>query len=491
MDVSGGTVTMNKGDTHMSVGENSRSDLTLSGSAVMNTALLNVGYGSGARGNVTVNGGTLNVGGNIVAGINASGAVGNITVNGGTLNVTGQTQLGAAHAADAGSNAGDLIVKSGTFNGTGIGYVGNGIGSTGCLTVDGGLAKFTGALYIGANASSAGEVTVNGGTLQVGGSFYLGYYGASDAGTGATGNLTLNDGVINAGLTLGYGAFSSSVFTMNGGTFNTQTGYVNIGFSGAAEAVINNGTMNIHGTLRVAENTAGVTASLTIHNGTHIADIATPGSGGYHIIGGKGFGILNMDGGSLTVSSKVKLGRVAGATGTINLAGGSLSFGGLSIGNFNGGTGFVNISGGSLTTKALEMQTAGSKITFTIAGADFGSPFVINNTSDADIVIGAGLLVADLSGFAAADGAVDIILMTYNQINATPNDIEAALSSILDYGSQDASRFTNVSFVWKNALDPLKRELHLAFDYAAIPEPSTGAVLLGLLTLAFTRFRRR
>lgn len=152
-------------------------------------------------GNITINGGTINViGYSKCAGIGGGmkGDGGNITINGGTVTATGNLET-AGIGGGNGGDGGNITINGGTVTaiggGVGAGYFiieqqkygGAGIGSGregngGNIVINGGTVVATGAMNgagigIGSDGSY-GTVTINGGTVTASCEYRNGYSGA-------------------------------------------------------------------------------------------------------------------------------------------------------------------------------------------------------------------------------------------------------------------------------------------------------------------------
>ncbi|MBR5710013.1 MAG: autotransporter-associated beta strand repeat-containing protein [Thermoguttaceae bacterium] len=351
------------------------------GTATFNGALSITKYNS-APGTLTVNGGTVTANSttgvsgalNITDGsFNAAGAV--TVTNGGAVSVTGgeltssaalsvnnggglTVHGGTVNAQNATNVAGTLTITSGTYNASGETNVNNG----GTLTVTSGTYNAT------------DETTVNaGGTLTVNGGLFV-----TNNSTEVSGNLNVSAGSLNS---------SDNVIVNNGGA---------VSISGSGKYNVHNTTLNAGGSLSFPNSewkngltinggtvSYGTTGSLS-NNGT-----ITYSSGTLNLscstfrIGDRGIGVLNINGGELTIAKPVYLG-VGGAgetpsSGTINQTSGKVKFSNVLYLGWGAWSGTYNLSGdGVLTTSAaagLWNANSSGVSTFNVSGgqANFSS----------------------------------------------------------------------------------------------------------------------
>ena len=143
------------------------------------------------------------------------------------------------------------------------------------------------------------------------------------------------------------------------------TSYIKGGFASQGGGIYNEGTLNIEGDIRVADNKAlsggGIynVGTLNMSGGSVIGNTATNDGGGIGI----GGGAVNMSGGSVTGNG------AAGEGGGISVVGGTLNVNGGSVsgntaardgGGINVAGGALNLYGGSVTSNTA--QEAGGSI---------------------------------------------------------------------------------------------------------------------------------
>ncbi len=189
-------------------------------------------------GTITINGGSITAkfgehlnprshhGAAVIGGGTFNGAIGNITINGGTINVSGDVSASGGATIGGGSNNG--TIGNITINGGNITAVSNGSGA---------------AIGGGSNNGSIGNITINDGTINATG--VNGSAIGSGAYSGSIENgIVINKGNITAvsngdGAAIGLGIHSATIpiIDINGGTINaTSEMYASaIGTSGNSE----------------------------------------------------------------------------------------------------------------------------------------------------------------------------------------------------------------------------------------------------------------
>jgi fibronectin-binding autotransporter adhesin len=356
---------------------------TFTGGLTLTAGTLSRAGGTGTSfgaGNITVNGGTMDLYGAVGFVLNnLSGSGGDITssfsTNNTSLNLTNTANTTFAGTIDG--NVGSGITKSGagTLALTGSNSYG---GST---TLTGGILQANTANSLGATAANA---IFNGGTLQLLASYATSRNFVVDSGQNAlidTQGFTLTDsGVISTssgtgGLTkLGSGTLVlNNTETYNGITTITN-GTIQLGASGVlpantlaggANLVLNStgttGTLDLNsksitltaaptGTGGVITNTQnGTTSTLTIGTGsTSVALNDTTG-------GGSGTGVLAVvvTGNAVTLNnaaSNYTGGTTINNGGQLNISGNQVGSGTITVGSTVGGSGALNLTSGATVT---------------------------------------------------------------------------------------------------------------------------------------------
>jgi hypothetical protein len=236
--------------------------------------------------------------------------------------------------------------------------------------------------------------------------------GAHYVGARGTGHLRLlNGSMLNASgsLQVGWGdgtGRGNGTVTQSGGTYNGTTTSTSI--------VIGNS----------AASGSFVTPSVGVYN----LNSGTMALGGALVVGMAGNGTFNMSSGTATINSFMQIGRTG--TGTVMQSGGDISVfrvsadQGIVIAPFAGATGTYEISGGSLTVAATNSglwngvvaDTNNSAGTFRIVGSaptiTIGSNFRQFNGSTLDLRIGAGISPMNVAQTATLAGELSVEFTT-------------------------------------------------------------------------------
>jgi autotransporter-associated beta strand protein len=247
-----------------------------------------------------INAGTLQLGNTYALGVPS----GNLTVNGGTLNLAGfspsvGTLAGNAGALITNSAAGPAtLTVNETANTTYAGTLADGAGAV--ALVKGGAYTLT----LSASNHYSGGTVVNSGTLQLGNAFALG---------ATTGSLAVNAGTVNLA------GFSPTVGTLSGS---------------AGGIIINNGAGTA--TLTASSSSSATYAGLLI-NGSGALAFVKNGTGTLTLSGSNTYsGGTTIDAGTLQLGNTFGLGS---ATGSLAVNGGTLNLNGFSptVGALSGG----------------------------------------------------------------------------------------------------------------------------------------------------------
>lgn len=371
-------------------------------------------------------------------GISFTGTSGTITLSGANT-YTGLTQLSGAFIVNNNKAFGSTTGATTFVNSSTYVVLNNGIKVTGetLATRGNGGSSPAGALQTANNASAewAGAIRLNNGSSR---------FGA----VGLTSVLTLS-GVISDGTTNDVASVGSVVFGSN--TSSTGT-------------VVISAANNYTGTTQVIRGTAKLDAGNNrLPTGTAL-DIWGAANGDN--------AVLNLNGYNQTVASLTRSGVVTGATST--LTNDSVTESIFTVNGTASTTYAGNITGNLALVKAgsSTLNLTGTANTFTgnitVNGGTLGiSSAFINDTADVSIANGAV--------FALNFDATDTIAGLYL------NGIAQALGT---YGSlaSDAT-FKSAFFTGDGILN--------VTEFAAVPEPSAFALLLGAGTLAAVALRRR
>jgi hypothetical protein len=262
-------------------------------------------------------------------------------------------------------------------------FVGTDTGSTGSLTIQ------SGGLFTMATGGDVGDLRVgyNGaGVMNVTGENSLYHRDAGNwdwIGQGSTGNGTLN--------------------VTAGGTFETTGGsnmIVGLDAGSIGLVKVDGGTVNLQNT-----GAAGVRLGQN-GNGTYRQVSGSTTVSGFQLAENDGTGLLELQGGDMTVRSFVFVGgagtgSTGAGTGTFNQSGGDLTVtGSISIGLATGHTGIYNLTGGTVSHTASDVSvgesgtgsmTIGTSASFADT-SDTGVFFVGRNNGSAGTLIVDGSL---------------------------------------------------------------------------------------------------
>jgi autotransporter-associated beta strand protein len=270
-----------------------------------------------------------------------STAAGNLRLGGALGGTAALVKTGAQTLTLAGSNpltnavtvnAGTLAVASGSFAPAAPATVGNTAGSPAVLSVAAGSfnanyngGQFTSSLLVGAVNGAAGDVKLGGGTFAVNQQFGLG------AGNGGSAAFEMSGGTATLGsfLVVGFNN-DNGVFNQSGGTLTIDNNLMTIaaGGSGSVSTVnLSGGTFNSLATTGYAPTIGGIFA----------------GEDGIATLNVLGSATVNLSGWGLRIAQN------SGATGTVNLLGGTIATTSVSAG---GGTSQINFNGGTLKARS-------------------------------------------------------------------------------------------------------------------------------------------
>jgi autotransporter-associated beta strand protein len=366
--------------------------VTATGSnSIANTSTNNVALTGNVDTQASASINTLNMGANTLAlDTGAAFKTNGILVSGNSAStISGGTSLAATTSGaelvvrvDGSSDALDIstpIIANGAnaFTKTGAGT----------LTLSG-----TGNAYTGTTTVSAGTLALTG-TYTGGGAFNVtagGTLSGTSSGTNTIGNFSVN------------GAGASA--TLTSGTYNiNNTSGNNTNINNGGSLTVDGATINTSGTgwlpIGDAQNT---TSTLTLNSGA----INVSHQNGIQV-GRIGYGVLNINGGTLTENSSGNQGVILGDQttaqgGTVNLNGGTLitrklsSSNGINAFNFNGGTLQANS-----TNQGANFWASSLKLTANVRN---GGGTISNNGTN--ITIGQALVHSTISGDNATDGGL-------------------------------------------------------------------------------------
>ncbi len=386
--------------------------LTVADAATLSSPSIYVGYF--AAGILTQSGGSVATGNLAIAA--QPGSTGTFTLTGGTLSTTGTVQVGRVGVGTFNQSGGTFTTGGNPLN---LGQL-SGYGGSGTVHLSGGTMT-VGSVTAG---NSPAQFYFNGGTLRPAAgtaTFFQGLSAAYVQAGGASvdtngydvtiGQPLLHDVTAGAPATDG-GLTKAGVGTLTLTATNTYTGNTTVT---AGTLAVGSGGGGSGGGIGVAGTAAALTvagpgagtaaATLSIGNGANV------NTGTAYVSGGAGNGAVNQsDGFWSTNGGQLVLGNNAGASGTLTLAGGTLTAGTVYVGGSGGGTvvqtggtfnaagstlfvaagtgvaGSYNLSGGTLTTGTVYVGDGGPA-TFTQTGGAF-------NTGGAQFAVAAAANVA-------------------------------------------------------------------------------------------------
>ena len=337
------------------------------------------------NGGTSVNAGTLQLG-------NANGlgaSTGNVTVNGGTLDLNGNSATVGTLSGSTGavittsSNASVTLTVSGSTSGTFAGVIQNGSGTVGLAQAG------TGNLTLAGANTYTGDTTLSSGTLTLGTATALqnstvNYQGGTLS-FGSQTSATL--GGLEGAQTLALLNTSGSGVNLSVGNNNASTAFTGLIAGTNPAAVLTKtgaGTLTLDPGAASANTLGSMTSNagaLVLKSGTFTNTGTDPSVNGYAVgVGARG-GTLTIDGATLNVASgMLKIG--AAANGNINILGGTISDPWDFVLGHNG-TGSGTQSGGTVTVATMYHQDAGSG-SYTLTGGTLATRRIYDNTGGAN-----------------------------------------------------------------------------------------------------------
>jgi autotransporter-associated beta strand protein len=465
---------------------------TQTGGATTVSAYTVVGY-LGAP-TLNLNGGTFSTGDTAVG----WGGTGN-----GTLNITGGTYTSRAASFIGLDGTATVNVTGGIYNATGNGFgsfriADYGVG-TGIINLSG-TGVVNASLYTAVGGSGNGTLNISGGTWnQAAGGIVVG--DAADLNWTGLGNVNQSGGTVN----------SDYVFLQKG-TYNLNGG--NLSVLGVADTrAQTTGVFNFNGgTLLARDNNTNFIQADTVEiksggatiNTTDKEVWVTKGMGGAGGLTKSGSGILRLDGantyagtttvtqGTLTVNGSL--------AGGVNVASGSLLKGSGTIGGAStvNGTLAAGNSPGQMSFSSDLTLASGSNLIWELFGntssdttkfdrISVGGSLLAESGASMTLDFGstlAGSSVDWSNSFWDADQSWTFLMVAGNTTGFS--NLSLANSTFLDAaGNSLATARSGASFVIAQSGN------NIMVNYAAVPEPSTGLLLLmGLAFWALIRARR-
>jgi T5SS/PEP-CTERM-associated repeat protein len=332
-------------------------------------------------------------------------------------------------------------------------------------------------------ASSAGLEIRSGGSLTT--SLTSAHY----VGTRGTGLMTIQNGAtvnVNGPLNIGWG----DAVAHGAGTVNQLGGAYN-GTSSSAGLIL---------------GTLAASTPLPASSGTYNLQEGSLALGGSIVVGQAGVGVFNMSGGIATTNSFLQIGRTG--TGTFTQTGGAVTANRASgdamvIAALAGATGTYEISGGSLSVIATGAAGLSNGI---LAGTANGTLRVIGNgatsisivgdykqyeDANLDLEIGAGITPIELTGNVTLGGALDVAF------TASPS--LGQQFTVLNYGGSLTGAFSTFDNFVDGPLGPNTIELSISYGAGSdsavvltvVPEPASASLIVGGVALASLAARQR
>jgi collagen type I alpha len=326
--ITGGTVSLQIGIVGVIAGDSDT--VTMSGSAVWNTAT-NMVIGDQGAGTVDLGNGTqMNVGGSgpaneqgLVIGSATSGQ-GSLDIAGGTLNVTGALALGFYVFGSGNAGGGNLSVDAG------------------------GTAEVSGTVDAGYIPGGTGSITVSGTNAVL---------SATDlvAGGGGTGSVAVDSGgsvSASGDVTAGDTKGGTGVISVGTAGELSVGGSLVIGNAGSASLDVNGGSLSVTGQTLTAGNAAGGNGDISFENTSFSY------ASGNIVIGNAGTGSLSVNTKATINANDLDIGQALTGNGTAVFSGATGNFSNVNVGN--AGIASLEVSNkGTVSASNLFAATAG------------------------------------------------------------------------------------------------------------------------------------
>ncbi len=456
-----------------SANNSSRANLDMSGLGSFTATVNSVNIGTGTRGH-----------GSILLGANNTITAATLVTGGGTSSVTSSLvtanlTLGQANVLNidslkigTGFTSARMQFKAGSPTATlkiraqdTTGAANLSIGELGAFTMDGThstIVDLTGGQQVDAKINNLVIGSTNGTSLRVNYSASLLVGGADTVfeattvvlGQVSAGNATANIGTMTGNLTVSAGNFTAGTVTL----------------ASSSAASVRNAT----GNLTVSGGTVSVAGDVT-------TGIRTGGTGALT-------STVSVSGGTLAIGGNLAEGAVTGGSGsmtsTVNLSGGTLDMtrGNISVDTFNftGGT-LKNVASFTGNLNAQNSATLGfDNVDGSFTATTLAGSLTLGASSNLSLSLANGF--TPVSGFMLIDndGTGDSIAGTFATVNGVAFDGGNSFNLTNNTGTYN---FT-LNYAGGDGND-------LVATLNAVPEPSTYAVLAGVLTLGFSVWRRR
>ena len=413
-NITGGTVDL-KYIMYAGIYNGASGTINISGADTRITTAGNIiaGYDAGATGSITIDGATVNGGGDLLVGRGGNGTVtlanGNVTVSNnifignlgnstGVLNVEGGTLTGNNELRVGDSGNGTMNITGGSVSTSGLANIGYATGSNGTLTIKNGSYTYnnsTDTFRIGRAGTGKVEVLEGGSFIVADTATHLG-----EKQTDGYGTLTIDGGYAKLKrLEIGYAAESTGYFEMKDGKLDilavTDGNEINVGYNGYGYAKISGGEVNLV-SLRVGREN-GSFGQLTI-DGDGVMNLSSAARISFNA-GSEGR-VFIKDNGQLNVTKELTIGN--SDVGYVEVSGGQLNANPIVIKD-NGSS--MKVTGGMVTSPSITIPQA-SSLDWTGGGMDV-------KTVNGDLVQNGGVLYPGVSTIVAAE-----ILGNYTQSSA-------------------------------------------------------------------------
>lgn len=346
----------------LNAGFGGRGTLIQSGGTLNSSGTILVGSNAGSSGIYSMSGGSINAAGTSLT-LGSLGPSG--TLAGGIGSFIQSGGIARFAAVNLGFNTGSSgfysLSSTGSLAVNNIEFVGvSGIGS---FVQSGGTHTIANNLYVGGLSGSVGNYAFSGGSLAMTGTFGVEYVGYSGTGSFTqTGGNNSTTGQIDIGtISTGNGIYSLGP----GGTLSPANGVI-IGDAGRGTFIQSGGTNNAT-TLWLGFTTGG-SGVYQLSGG----NLAVPGTAYIGVSGPSGtlpgaIGSIVQTGGTATFGD-IPIGDAIGSSGLYSLSNGSVTTSALGVGgefSAPGGSGVLNISGGTMTVTSIFgfWNTPGTSIT--------------------------------------------------------------------------------------------------------------------------------
>lgn len=289
---------------------------------------------------------------------------------------------------DTGAGTATVNQTGGTITQTGWFRIATTAGGTGIFNMSGGTETVTGGrVHIG--ESGTGVMNISGGaTINASGGegFVLG------ANANSNGTVNQTGGTVNK--TNGWfsiGGNSKGTYNISAGSLSA-TGDFNLSDGSASRGVLNvsgTGLVTSTGSLLVGK-TNGATGLINVSGGTVNANLFTLGGANGATNAGKGF--ATVTGGQLNASGELWVGQGGNTNGLMDLSGGTVSANSWFVVGRGGGYGVLNVSG-----TGTARMTAGNR--HIVVGTNAGTTGILNMTGGSvEATNGGDLKISEATG---------------------------------------------------------------------------------------------